>query len=392
MDPNRNPFNPGAGVTPPELTGRGDALEAAVLALERTARGRYARSLLLLGLRGVGKTVLLREIRNRARDRNYLADMLEAQDNQSLGELLIPALRRTLLDLNRLAKSVDAVKRGMRVLRSFLGKVKIDVGGVDLTLDVDPEAGKADSGNFEDDLADLLVAVGEAARDAQHPVVILIDELQYLSRRDLAALIRGLHAVNQENLPLLLFGAGLPQLAGQAGEAKSYAERLFNFVTLDRLGQQDAYAAIRGPVESEQATIDDDALAEVYEHTRGYPYFLQEWGYNAWNVAEDNNITGHAAKLATERSIAKLDESFFRVRFDRLTPAERDYMLCLADLGEGTQKTADVAARAHKTTRALGPVRDSLIKKGMIYSPEHGQIAFTVPLFDAFMHRQMKGA
>jgi hypothetical protein len=390
MDANRNPFNPGAGVMPPELTGRQDALDAAVLALERTARGRFSRSLLFTGLRGVGKTVLLREIRNRARERRYLAEMLEAQDGQSLSELLIPALRRTLLELDTRAKTVDAVKRGLRVLRSFLGKVKIEAGGIDLTLDVDPEVGRADSGNFEDDLADLLVAVGEAARSAGHPVVILIDELQYLAKDELAALIRGLHAVNQENLPLIMFGAGLPQLAGQAGDAKSYAERLFSFVTLDRLEQADAYAAIRAPVEGEMATIEDAALAEVFEHTRGYPYFLQEWGYNAWNIAEGVEITIQAAKLATERSIAKLDESFFRVRFDRLTPAEREYMLYLADLGEGAQKSADVAARAHKTTRALGPVRDSLIKKGMIYSPEHGQIAFTVPLFDAFMHRQMK--
>ena len=389
MDANRNPFNPGAGVMPPELRGREDALDAAVLALERTARGRYARSLLFTGLRGVGKTVLLRETRNRARERGYLAEMLEAQDGQSLSALLIPALRRTLLDLNQRAKAVEAVKRGLRVLRSFLGKVKIDAGGIDLTLDVDPEAGRADSGNFEEDLADLLVAVGEAAQAASHPVAILIDELQYLAKADLAALIRGLHAVNQENLPLLLFGAGLPQLAGQAGDAKSYAERLFSFVTLDRLGQQDAYAAIRGPVEEEKAAVSDEALAEVFEHTRGYPYFLQEWGYNAWNLAEGNEITLAAAKQATERSIAKLDESFFRVRFDRLTPAEREYMLCLADLGEGAQKSADVAARANKTTRAVGPVRDSLIKKGMIYSPEHGLIAFTVPLFDGFMHRQL---
>jgi Cdc6-like AAA superfamily ATPase len=227
-------------VMPTGFTGCEDALAAAVLALERTARGRYARSLLFTGLCGVGKTVLLREIHSRAHDRGYLTELLEARAGESLNALLIPALRRMLLDLNQGVKAGEAVKRALRVLRGFLGKVKIGADGFDWPFDVDPEAGRADSGNFEDDFADVLVAVGEAAQAATHPVAILIDELQNLAKDDLSALMRGLHAVNQENLPLLLFGAGLPQLVGQAGDAKSYAERLFSFVTLDRLGQQEA--------------------------------------------------------------------------------------------------------------------------------------------------------
>jgi hypothetical protein len=286
---------------------------------------------------------------------------------------------------------VEAVKRSLRILRSFMGTIEIEVGAISVSLDVDPERGKADSGNLERDTADLLVSVGEAAKAAGKPVCILIDEMQYLGKEDLASLFRAIHSVNQEELPLVFFGAGLPQLAGQSGDAKSYAERLFEFMPLDRLCQEDAYAAIRGPVESELATITDEALAEVFTHTRGYPYFLQEWGYNAWNVADFDKITLDAARLATARSIAKLDGSFFRVRFDRLTPAEREYMKHLADLGGGPQRTSDVAAQANKTVQSLGTVRDSLIKKGMIFSPEHGLVAFTVPLFDAFMHRVMPG-
>lgn len=277
----------------------------------------------------------------------------------------------------------------MRVLRSFIGNVTLSAGGVDLTLGVDPELGHADSGDLEGDLKDMLIAIGQAAKAASQPVAILIDELQYVSKRDLAALIRGIHAVDQEALPLLLFGAGLPQLAGQAGDAKSYAERLFDFPRLDRLGTEDANKAIREPVENEGARIDDDALAEIYEQTRGYPYFLQEWGYNAWNAASGDNITRQDARTATEQSIQKLDRSFFRVRFDRLTPLERDYMHNMAGLGEGPHRSSDVASAMGRTASGVGPTRDSLIKKGMIFAPEHGLVAFTVPLFDQFMRREM---
>lgn len=253
----------------------------------------------------------------------------------------------------------------------------------------DPEIGQADSGDLEGDLKDILVAAGKAAQAAEQPVAILIDELQYVSKRDLAALIRGIHAVNQEGLPLLLFGAGLPQLAGQAGDAKSYAERLFEFPPLDRLNVDDACKAIREPIEEEGAKIDDGALEEIYEQTRGYPYFLQEWGYNAWNIAGGDTITRDDARAASEQSIRKLDRSFFRVRFDRLTPLERDYMRHMAELGEGPHRSSDIATGMSRSASSLGPTRDSLIKKGMIFSPEHGQIAFTVPLFDQFMRREM---
>ncbi|MBC3270096.1 ATP-binding protein [Pseudomonas sp. SWRI81] len=387
MDKNTNPFNPGAGVSPPELAGRSEVLETADTALARTKRGKHAKSLMILGLRGVGKTVLLNQIKDRALALGYLAEMQEAHDGAELKQLLIPVLRRVLLRLDRVQSTVEAVKRGIRILRSFIGNITIAAGGAEVTLGGDSEAGYADSGNLEDDLRDVLIATAEAARDAGTPVAILIDELQYLSKDELGALIRGIHAVNQAALPLILFGAGLPQLAGQAGDAKSYAERLFEFPRLGALLEIDAWKALRDPVEEEGASISDGALREIFEKTHGYPYFLQEWGYTAWNIAKEQSITEADAQAATEESIRKLDESFFRVRFDRTTPAEREYMRCLAELGEGPQRSTDVAKALGRNATSLGPVRDSLIKKGMIYSPEYALIAFTVPLFDEFMRR-----
>ncbi len=389
MDPNRNPFNPGAGVQPPELAGRKDQLDGALLTLNRIKNGRYERSFIYYGLRGVGKTVLLADIKEKAEKLHYLTEMLEAQDGQSLVDLITPTLRSALLQLDNVAKSVDAVKRGLRVLRSFLGKVRIELGDGALSIDVDPEPGKADSGNLERDLSELLKALGEAAKGAGRPIAFLIDEMQYLGKEDLSILYRAAHSITQVNLPVVFFGAGLPQLPGMSGEAKSYAERLFDFVPLDRLADSDAWEAIRAPVHDEGVTISDAALDEIAHETKGYPYFLQEWGYNAWSAAPGSEITVNDAKEATARSIMKLDKSFFRVRFDRTTPAEREYMFVLAQMGAGAYKSADVAKRAKKSAKSLGPVRDSLIKKGMIYSPEHGLIAFSVPLFDEFMMRQM---
>jgi len=390
MDPNANPFNPGAGSPPPELVGRYAILTQTDVILERIKRGRSERSLLLVGLRGVGKTVLLREIRRHALEKNYAVEMIEAQEEQTIAQLLVPALRRLLLELDSTKKTIAAVKRGLRVLRSFLGTIKVKAGDTELTLGVDPEEGRADSGELESDLKDLLLALGEASKEAGRPIAILIDELQYLPRTDLAALIRSLHAVAQESLPLVLFGAGLPQLFSQVGEAKSYAERLFRFSEIDRLSHPESNEVVRGPVEQEGSTVSDDALEEIYEQTRGYPYFLQEWGYRAWNLAPDDGIDIKVAREATRLALKELDHQFFRVRFDRVTPAEREYMRALAQLGEGVHRSVEVAELIGKTTNQLGPVRDALVRKGMVYSPAHGDIAFTVPLFDQFMRRTLK--
>jgi hypothetical protein len=389
MDENRNPFNPGAGVSPPELAGRAEVMRQATVALERIKRGRHAKSLLVLGLRGVGKTVLLNEIAKQAMRRGYLAEMIEAQDSGDLRQMLAHSTRRILLALDGGKQAIDAVKRGLRVLRSFISGIKVSAGGMEITLGMNPEVGQADSGILEADVADLLLATGRAAQGAQKSAALLIDELQYVSRDELAALIRGIHAVSQAGLPLALFGAGLPQLAGQAGEAKSYAERLFEFPRLDRLGEADAHAAIRQPLDGEGVQIEEDALREIVSQSHGYPYFLQEWGYNAWNICDSGTIRLKDAQAATSVSIRKLDESFFRVRFDRLRPGERDYMRALAGMGPYPQRSSDVAAAMGRKPTSLAPTRDGLIKKGMLYAPEHGMIAFTVPLFDDFMRREL---
>jgi AAA+ ATPase superfamily predicted ATPase len=389
VDPNSNPFNPGAGTPPPELVGRDGVLEQGDIALERIKRGRSERSLLLVGLRGVGKTVLLREIRRHALDKGYAVEMIEAQEEQTITELLAPALRRLLIELDSSKRTIAAVKRAMRVLRSFLGNVKVAAGGIEVSLGVEPEVGSADSGDLESDVTDLLVALGQAAVAAERPVALMIDELQYLPTRHLAALIRAIHAVAQEALPVVLFGAGLPQLFLQVGEAKSYAERLFRFTEIDRLSHSESFEAIRDPITHERATITDAALEEIYKQTKGYPYFLQEWGYRTWNLATERAIGVEVARNASEVALRELDHQFFRVRFDRVTPAEREYMRGLAELGEGEHRSGQVAELIGKTAQQLGPARDTLIRKGMIYSPAHGQIAFTVPLFDQFMKRTM---
>jgi AAA+ ATPase superfamily predicted ATPase len=389
VDPNSNPFNPGAGTPPPELVGRDGVLEQGDIALERIKRGRSERSLLLVGLRGVGKTVLLREIRRRALDKGYAVEMIEAQEEQTITELLAPALRRLLIELDSSKRAIVAVKRAMRVLRSFLGNVKVAAGGIEVSLSVEPELGSADSGDLESDVTDLLVALGQAAVAAERPVALMIDELQYLPTQHLAALIRAIHAVAQEALPVVLFGAGLPQLFLQVGEAKSYAERLFRFTEIDRLSHAESFEAIRDPITHERATITDAALEEIYKQTKGYPYFLQEWGYRTWNLATERAIGVEVARNASEVALRELDHQFFRVRFDRVTPAEREYMRGLAELGEGEHRSGQVAELIGKTAQQLGPARDTLIRKGMIYSPAHGQIAFTVPLFDQFMKRTM---
>jgi type II secretory pathway predicted ATPase ExeA len=389
MDPNANPFNPGAGSPPPELVGRDSILTQTDVILERIKRGRSERSLLLVGLRGVGKTVLLREIRRHALEKNYAIEMIEAQEQQTIAQLLVPALRRLLLELDSTKKTIAAVKRGLRVLRSFLSTIKIKASAIELTLGIDPEEGRADSGDLESDLKDLLLALGEASKEAGRPIALLVDELQYLPRSDLAALIRSLHAVAQESLPFVLFGAGLPQLFSQVGEAKSYAERLFRFSEIDRLSHPESNEVVRGPVEQEGSSVTDDALEEIYKQTRGYPYFLQEWGYRAWNLAPADGIDIKVARQATRLALKELDHQFFRVRFDRVTPAEREYMRALAELGEGVHRSGEVAELIGKTTYQLGPVRDALVRKGMVYSPAHGDIAFTVPLFDQFMRRTL---
>jgi hypothetical protein len=387
MDKIKNPFSPGAGSPPPELAGRDGILEQARVLLGRAKAGRPEKSLLLTGLRGVGKTVLLNEMERMAQRTGFSTILVEAHEGKPLAVLLAPHLRRLLFDLDRIAGAGNKVRRGIAVLKSFVGAITVKVGDFDVGLDIEPEKGVADSGDLEVDLASLFTAVGEAAQERGTAVAILIDEIQYFNTDELSALIMAMHKVQQRQLPLVLMGAGLPILPGLAGESKSYAERLFSFPDVGPLPEVDATRALQEPVQAANESFDEDALHEIFRVTKGYPYFLQEWGYQAWNHAESSPISLATVQESSAIVSRRLDENFFRVRFDRLTPREKKFLRAMAELGSGPHRTSDISQKLLATINTLGPVRAKLIKKGMVYSPSHGDMAFTVPLFDEFMRR-----
>jgi hypothetical protein len=385
MDPVRNPFAPGAGSRPPELAGRDSILNDARISIERALIGKQNRSQMLLGLRGVGKTVLLNKIEEIAESAGHLTSFIEAPEGKPLSELLVPKLNQVLRKLSVTEKAKAKVHQALRALRSFASAFKLSYG--EATLSVDLEVGVADSGDLESDLPELFLRVGEAAKAAGKAWTLLIDEVQYLRPIDLAALIVALHKISQKELPVLFFGAGLPQVAALSGDAKSYAERLFHYPAVGPLLPDDAKTAIRQPIEDEGESISEDALDEIMLKTQGYPYFLQEWGYQCWNIAQGPQIEVADASQAAEEATRRLDDGFFKVRFDRLTPKEREYVIAMAQLGPGPYRSSDIAAALGETPQSLGPRRSQIISKGMIYSPSHGDIAFTVPMFNDYLIR-----
>ncbi len=387
MDPIKNPFSPGAGSPPPELVGRDPILDHARILLARIKEKRSDKSILLTGLRGVGKTVLLNKIQSEAEQMEYKTILTEAHEKKSLAALLALPLRQLLFSLDRTANAGYKAKRALAILKGFVNTVKVKVGEFEFGLDIEPERGTADSGDIEEDLPNLLLAVAEAALEKKTAVAILIDEVQYLSINEISALIMAMHKMQQRQLPLVFIGAGLPILPALAGESKLYAERLFQFPTIGPLSKEDAMKALQDPVNEVGIKFTTDAVDEIYRLTEGYPYFLQEWGYQAWNRADKTPIDLKLIKNATSEVIQRLDENFFRVRFNRLTPSEKNYLRAMAELGAKPQRTSEVADVLGSKLSSLGPVRAKLIKKGMIYSPTHGKMAFTVPLFDEFMRR-----
>jgi hypothetical protein len=389
MDPRTNPYNPGAGTPPPELAGRDAAIEQAAVALDRIRERRGARSLIFYGLRGVGKTVLLNRIRLDAEARGIVAVHIEAPEERSLPAILAPSLRSALLRLDRGQAIRAGARKALSALSGFISSLKVKYQDIEMGMDVQPEKGLADSGDLESDLADLLTAVGEAATERHTAIVLYIDELQYVPEEQLAALITALHRASQTQLPVTMVAAGLPQLLGQTGRAKSYSERLFEFLSIDQLDSPAARTALCVPAEKEGVTFDADAIAEILRETHCYPYFLQEWGKHSWNVAVASPVRREDAIVASQRAIAELDASFFRVRFDRLTPSEKRYVRAMAELGAGPHRSGDVAELLGRKVTSVAPMRSSLIAKGMIYGPSHGDTAFTVPLFDGFMKRIM---
>jgi len=391
MDPVLNPYAPGAGTPPPELAGRDALLESVRIAIERTRRGLPAKSVLMVGLRGVGKTVLLDRMRDEAEGADVHTVRIEAPERRSLPALLAPQLRQALLRLSRNEQARDLAQRALRALAGFVGALKFKYEDIEVGLDFDPEPGLADNGDLEHDLQALLETVGAAAAQASTALVMFVDELQYVKEAELAALITALHRCAQRRLPVALVGAGLPQLRGQMGEAKSYAERLFDFPEVGPLSPDAATLAITKPARDQGVTFEAAAVERIVAETRGYPYFLQEWGKHAWDVAAASPITLADVRTASASAVAALDESFFRVRFDRLTPTEKRYLRAMADLGPGPHRSGDIADRLGRKVTSLAPTRNQLIAKGMIWSPSHGDTAFTVPLFDAFMKRIMPG-
>jgi hypothetical protein len=346
--------------------------------------------MLFVGLRGVGKTVLLNKVLHIATEQyNYVPIFIEIPtDNKPLSELLIPPIKDLLRRFDRIANLNQKVKSAIGTLKSFANGLKITLPG-DITIGMEIDSHPADSGDMEIDLPILFVAVAEAAAAQNSQILILIDEMHYLNETELSALIMGIHKITQKQLPLALIGAGLPQLVGLAGKSKSYSERLLDFHQIGPLNDTDAQKAISEPANREGVTFDASAIHDIIHHTNGYPYFLQEWGYLTWNEAPNSPITRLDVERTTPLVITQLDQSFFRVRFDRLTPKEKQYLRAMAELGPGPHRSGDIAETLGAPVNTVAPVRNSLIKKGMIYSPTHGDTAFTVPLFDQFMKRTM---
>lgn len=385
MDEFSNPYRPGAGTTPPALLGRDELIGRFEITLRRAKSGRPGKSVMPVGLRGVGKTVLLNRFSELGDVEGFAVAYIEAVETGQFSTLLAIRLRKILLELDRGSVS-RKVGKALRVLKSFTLQLP---DGSTIQLDPEPLLGEADSGQLQDDLTDLLVAVGEAGRDRERGILIAVDEVQYLSAEELSALIVAVHRTTQLNLPLVLVGAGLPQLPGLAGEARSYSERLFEFPEIGSLDEGDARAALEIPARDAGVQFVPEALDELIMAAQGYPYFLQEWGYHVWNHAVASPVPLTDVNAVRSLVLAALDRDFFRVRLDRLTPKEREYLRAMADLGPGPHRSGDIAAKLGVRVESVGPRRSALIRKGMIYSPAHGDTAFTVPLFDEFLRRVM---
>ena len=389
MDRIRNPYAPGAGTPPPELVGRDETREDVRVALERTKIGRPNKNIVIVGLRGVGKTVLLDRMREDAENTGMCTLHIEAPENRSLPSIIAPQLLTVLLQLSRRQKAKQLAEKALRALAGFVNSVKVRYHDVEVSLDIEPEHGLADTGDLEFDLRELFAAVGHAARADQNCVALFLDELQYVKEEELSALISAFHFIAQRKLPIVMIGAGLPQVRGQLGRAKSYAERMFDFPQINALSYEDATTAITKPALQEGVEFEHAAIENIISRTQGYPYFLQVWGKYSWDLAGSSPITNDNVEDASQQAVADLDDNFFLVRFDRLTQWEKRYLRAMAQLGHGPHRSGDIAHELGREVTSVGKIRSNLIAKGMIWSPAHGDTAFTVPVFDGFMIRIM---
>lgn len=387
MNPRNNPYTPNAGARPPALVGRDAELEGFEILLDRLRRGYAEQSMLITGLRGVGKTVLLGAFEDRALHSGWVTVTAEITRNDEFGPRMASMVRRALFQVAPKGSWTDRIKRAAGVLRSFSLTISSD-GSVTAGIDVDAVEGTADTGNLSDDLTDLLVALGEAGKERETGIVFLLDEVQFLRASEFEALIAALHRTVQRQLPITLVGAGLPQLPRLAGEAKSYAERLFKFPQIGQLSPPQAEAALAEPAADLGVSFDPGAIDVIIEYTEGYPYFIQEYGKIVWDVAPDGEPIPRTVAEEAQRAVEdKLDESFFRVRAERTTELELHYVRAMAELGSGEKTAGEVAAVMGRTSEQLGPTRARLIEKGLIYTTGHGRGNFTVPQFDRYMRR-----
>ena len=389
MDPVANPFNPGAGTRPPALVGREGQIDAMDVTLQRLLRGTNGQSQMLTGLRGVGKTVLLNEFEESALSHGYFHEHIEVSEDGVLAPAIAAAMRRVLLSMDAKRRIGDAVQRALGVLKAFTLRIP---DGPELSIDVDAVHGPADSGDLGADLAGLFVELGQVARAHETGILLTIDELHYVDLPTFTALIVGLHRASQLGLPITVAGAGLPTLAALTGDAKTYAERMFMFSRIGSLTEAQAVEALQVPVADEGVRWTEDAITRVLAVTACFPYFIQEFGKRAWDVADGpDRITEGDVERSLPLAVAGLDDGFFRVRTGSLTATERAYLRAMAELGPGPVRSTDVAGLLGKRTSALSTVRDGLLKRALVYSPSWGEIDFTVPLFDQYMKRWMPG-
>ncbi len=390
MDRIRAPYSPGAGEPPPALVGRAQKLDDMDVALQRRQLGRSAKSVMLTGLRGVGKTVLLNEFGKTARTHGYYHEHIEVDESVDFPSVLAFTVRRLLLRFSAAQRMGERIQRALGVLKAFSVQWP---NGPTFSADVHSVLGPADSGDLATDLAGLLCELGEAAQAIGVGVFLTIDQIQYLARPELSALMVSLHRATQLGLPVVVAGAGLPSLPALLGDAKSYAERMFDFAEIGSLSPTESAEAILRPAAQEGVLWQPAAVDFVVDLTRGYPYFLQAFSKQAWDMANGpTEISRSDVDASVAFTLAELDSGFFRVRISRTTDAERTYLRAMAVLGPGPYQTSEVASFLGKTVQQVGFVRNSLLKRGICYAPRWGQVAFTVPMFDGFLRRWLNVA
>lgn len=388
MEVAKNPFTPDAGRQPPELTGREAVLENAEIALKRMLNGNPTNSMVLRGLRGVGKTVLLTRIGDMAYEKGFKVARIEAPEAGGLAQKFIPELWEILLRIDPERRRMESFKQALSAIRNFASMVKIRLGGMD--IEVKPSPGIADTGDLEHDLPKVITLIGQEAKECNAFIALVIDEMQLLSSEELSALCAALHQVSQRDFPIHLVGAGLPHITALLGNAKSYSERMFNFAEVGPLDAEAVRNAIVKPIKCKGEDIEDEAVQEIFNQTEGYPYFVQEWGSHVWDRAPQSPIRREDVCAAQERILGKLDQGFFRVRYDRMTPLQKKYLRAMAEPGAESRQTGRIAQLLGVKPEQISPTRNQLLKMGMIWSPSHGEAAFTVPHFDKFMLREMK--